>query len=102
MSCGRPHETPCAEVVASLSAYIDGEVGAQEYRLIAVHITECPPCEREEQAHRTVKALVVRATAVAPAPGSLHARIKAQLVTGSSKPSTQTDRAVDHDAQVEK
>ena len=38
MSCGRPHETPCSQVVASLSAYIDGEVGAEEYRLIAVHL----------------------------------------------------------------
>lgn len=80
MSCGRPHATPCTEVVASLSAYIDGEVGASEYRLIAIHITECPPCEREEQAQRTVKALVVRATTVSRAPGSLHARIRAQLV----------------------
>jgi mycothiol system anti-sigma-R factor len=81
MSCGRPHATPCTEVVASLSAYIDGEVGASEYRLIAIHITECPPCEREEQAQRTVKALVVRATTVSRAPGSLHARIRAQLVS---------------------
>lgn len=81
MSCGRPHETPCTEVVASLGAYVDGEVGATEYRLITIHITECPPCEREEQAQRTVKALVVRATATARAPGSLHARIMAQLVS---------------------
>ncbi len=29
MSSGRPHETPCSQVVASLSAYIDGEVGAE-------------------------------------------------------------------------
>jgi len=79
MSCGQPHATPCTEVVASLSAYIDGEVGASEYRLIAIHITECPPCEREEQAQRTVKALVVRATTVSRAPGSLHERITAQL-----------------------
>lgn len=81
MSCGRPHATPCAEVVASLSAYVDGEVGAREYQLITVHITECPPCGREEQAQRTVKALVVRATTVSRAPGSLHARVRAQLVS---------------------
>ena len=79
MSCGQPHATPCTEVVASLSAYIDGEVGASEYRLIAIHITECPPCEREEQVQRTVKALVVRATTVSRAPGLLHERIRAQL-----------------------
>lgn len=82
MSCGRPHATPCTEIVALLSAYVDGEVGAQEYHLISVHITECPPCEQQEQAQRTVKALVVRAaTAIraSGAPVSLHARIRAQL-----------------------
>lgn len=89
MSCGSPHATPCAEVAASLNAYIDGEVGASEYQLIAVHITECPPCEREEHAQRTVKALVVRASTVSRAPGSLHARIRAQLMQGD----TNTDSA---------
>lgn len=79
MSCGRPHETPCAEVIASLSAYVDGEVGAEEFRLIAIHITECQPCEQEERAHRTVKALVVRAVGDASAPAELWARIRARL-----------------------
>lgn len=85
MSCGRPHETPCTEVVASLSAYIDGEVGTEEFRLIAIHITECPPCEREEQAVRTVKALVIRATRSVAAPEGLRARIQAD-VRGSVTP----------------
>lgn len=80
MSCGKPHATPCTEVVASLSAYVDGEVGAQAYHLITVHITECPPCEREAQTQRTVKALVVRAASVTSTPASLHARIRARLI----------------------
>ena len=80
MSCGKPHATPCTEVVASLSAYIDGEVGAQEYHLITVHITECPPCEREAQTQRTVKALVLRAASVTATPTSLHARVRARLI----------------------
>ena len=79
MSCGRPHATPCTEVIASLSAYIDGEVEAQEYHLIAVHITECPPCEYEERTQRTVKALVVRSATVHVAPDELRARVRAQL-----------------------
>ncbi len=79
MSCGRPHATPCTEVIASLSAYIDGEVEAQQYHLIAVHITECPPCEHEERAQRTVKALVVRSATVRTAPDELRARVQAQL-----------------------
>lgn len=79
MSCGRPHETPCTEVIASLSAYVDGEVGAEEFRMIAIHITECPPCEQEERSHRTVKALVVRAVGEAQAPTELWTRIRARL-----------------------
>jgi len=82
MSCGRPHATPCTEIVALLSAYVDGELGAQEYHLISVHITECPPCEQQEQAQRTVKALIVRSATATGAPGApiaLHARIRAQL-----------------------
>ena len=79
MSCGRPHATPCTEVIASLSAYIDGEVEAQEYHLIAVHITECPPCEHEERAQRTIKALVVRSATVHAASDELRARVLAQL-----------------------
>ena len=84
MSCGRPHETPCSQVVASLSAYIDGEVGAEEYRLIAVHLTECPPCEHQRQEVRRVQALVVRASASIATPEGLRARIQATVVSETS------------------
>ena len=26
MSCGKPHETPCSEVLARVASYIDGEL----------------------------------------------------------------------------
>ena len=81
MSCGRPHETPCSQVGASLSAYIDGEVGVEEYRLIAVHLTECPPCEHQRQEVRRVQALVARASASIAKPEGLRARIQATVVS---------------------
>ena len=84
MSCGRPHETLCSQVVASLSAYIDGEVGAEEYRLIAVHLTECPLCEHQQQEFRRVQALVVRASASISTPEGLYARIRATVVSDTS------------------
>lgn len=84
MSCGRPHETPCSQVVASLSAYIDGEVGAEEYRLIAVHLTECPPCEHQRQEVRRVQALVVRASASIVTPEGLRERIRVTVVCDTS------------------
>lgn len=91
MSCGRPHEIPCIEVIASLSAYVDGEVGAEEFRLIALHITECPPCEQEERSHRTVKALVVRAVGETPMPTELWTRIRARLAI--DRPDAREDEA---------
>ena len=84
MSCGRPHETPCSQVVAPFSAYIDGEVGAEEYRLIAVHLTECPPCDHQRQELRRVQALVVRASASIATPEGLGARIRATFVSDAS------------------
>ena len=80
MSCGRPHETPCSQVVASLSTYIDGEVRAEEHRLIAVHLTECPPCDHQRREVRRVQALVVRASASSTTPEGLHASIRAMIV----------------------
>jgi anti-sigma factor (TIGR02949 family) len=77
MSCGNPHATACTEVIASISAYIDGEVTAEEYHVITVHLHECPPCGHEEQAHRAVKGLVIRAIGRTQAPTSLHARVRA-------------------------
>ena len=84
MSCGRPHETPCTEVIAAMGAYIDGEVGAEEFRLIAIHITECSPCEREEQAYRRFQALVVRAVRRQVAPETLRAKVRANLTGGNT------------------
>ena len=92
MSCGRPHATSCTQVIASLSSYIDGEVSAEEYQLIAIHMSECPPCEREEQVVRRVQALVVRATSQAAAPETLRARIRATIVEYNANPSRDTRR----------
>ena len=84
MSRGRPHENPCSQVVASLSAYIDGEVEVGEYRLIAVHLTECPPCEHQRQEVRRVQALVARASASIATPEGLRSRIQATVVSDTS------------------
>lgn len=85
MSCGKPHATPCTEVIAAMSAYIDGEVGAEQFQLIAVHIRECPPCGSEEQAQRQVQALVVRAVGRPNAPSALRDRVRATFRAGPAQ-----------------
>lgn len=45
----------CRELFARLSAYLDGELSAQERRQIEEHLCGCPPCvEFIESLRRTV------------------------------------------------
>ena len=66
----------CTQVVASMSAYVDGEMGREEIHFISVHISGCVACGDEESAHRHVKALVVRAVRPVTAPVRLRARVE--------------------------
>jgi mycothiol system anti-sigma-R factor len=84
MSCGKPHATPCTEILATMSAYVDGELGAEQFQVIAVHISECAPCESEEVLQRQVKALVVRAVGSSSAPATLRARIRATIYSSGT------------------
>ena len=47
MSCGKPHEVPCSEVLARVYSYLDGEIGVAGCAEIRVHLDECGPCLRE-------------------------------------------------------
>ena len=61
MSCGKPHETDCAEVIGRVYEYLDGEMtGGEAYEQIRVHLHECGPCLREYGLEEAVKALVRR------------------------------------------
>ncbi len=79
MSCGGPHEVPCAEIVGAVFAYIDDEPTALERSLIQHHFEECPPCQSEAQLSALVKALVARACCEEPAPAQVRARITTQI-----------------------
>jgi len=43
MSCGKPHETPCTEVLAELYSYLDQELDPPGRAKIAQHLDECGP-----------------------------------------------------------
>ena len=47
MSCGKPHQVPCSEVLARLYTYLDGEIEDNGYAKIREHLDECGPCLRE-------------------------------------------------------
>ena len=77
MSCGNPHATDCAEVLALVYGFLDGEVDDTERARIAQHLDECSPCLRQYGLEQAVKSLVHRSCACAQAPD----RLRIQIVT---------------------
>jgi mycothiol system anti-sigma-R factor len=75
VSCGNPHETPCAEVLDRVYEFIDGEiVDAEKKHAIKHHLEECGPCLAEFGLEEQVKAIVKRSCSD-PAPAELRAKV---------------------------
>jgi mycothiol system anti-sigma-R factor len=79
MSCGKPHETPCSEVLARVASYIDGELEGADYAQIRQHLDECGPCLREYGLEEVVKKLVHRHCGSDHAPSDLRARVLTRI-----------------------
>ena len=78
MSCGKPHETDCAEVIARVYEYLDGEMPEGDCGKIKQHLHECGPCLKEYGIEDEVKKLVKRSCSD-PAPVDLRAKVLAKL-----------------------
>lgn len=79
MSCGKPHRTPCSQVLAEVFLFIDGECNEARRALIKQHLDECAPCLRKYGIEDEVKALVHRCCGNDRAPDSLRERIRVRL-----------------------
>lgn len=75
MSCGRPHETPCSEVLDKVYLYLDGEADGSDHEHIRLHLDECGPCLRQYGLEQAVKALVARCCSGEVAPAELRQRV---------------------------
>jgi mycothiol system anti-sigma-R factor len=78
MSCGKPHEVPCTEVLALVYDYIDGEMGEAgrvSYVEISQHLDECGPCLREFGLEELVKKLVHKCCGHDDVPGELRTKV---------------------------
>jgi anti-sigma factor (TIGR02949 family) len=74
VSCGKPHETPCAEVIDHLYEFLDQELPDGDIRKIRQHLDECAPCLREYGLEEAVRALVRRSCSEV-APEQLRSRV---------------------------
>lgn len=74
MSCGKPHDKDCAEVLENLFLFLDNELGDASCAEIQQHLDECGPCLAKYNLEQVVKTLVARSCAE-PAPPYLRERV---------------------------
>ena len=79
MSCGKPHETPCSEVLAELYTYLDGEIDEDTSGHIRQHLDECGPCLREFGLEEVVKRLVHKSCGQEAVPGELRTKVLTRI-----------------------
>jgi mycothiol system anti-sigma-R factor len=79
MSCGKPHDVPCTEVLAMVYSYIDGEMEDSSYSEIRQHLDECGPCLREYGLDELVKKLVHKCCGHDPVPGELRTKVLTRI-----------------------
>jgi mycothiol system anti-sigma-R factor len=81
MSCGKPHEVPCSEVLARVYSYLDGEIEDKSLAQIREHLDECGPCLREYGLEEAVKRLVQKCCGPEPAPSGLRSKVLVRIQT---------------------
>jgi mycothiol system anti-sigma-R factor len=79
MSCGKPHATPCSEVLDRMYTYLDGELGEPDLHMVREHLEECAPCMSQHDVDLVVKKLIRRSCGGDLAPEQLRERIVLQI-----------------------
>ena len=79
MSCGKPHDVPCSEVLEHLYSYLDGEMDQVSYAQVKVHLDECGPCLREYGLEEAVKRLVHKCCGHEQVPADLRQKVLTRI-----------------------
>ena len=88
MSCGKPHATPCSEVLDRMYTYLDGELGEHDLHRVREHLEECAPCMSQHDVDLMVKKLIHRSGGGDLAPEELRERIVLKITELSRVGST--------------
>ena len=75
MSCGKPHETPCSEVLSIVYQFLDGELTQADYTRVRQHLDECARCLQEYGLDQVIKSLVRRCCAHEVPPADLRQKV---------------------------
>jgi mycothiol system anti-sigma-R factor len=79
VSCGKPHEVDCRDVLDDVYVFLDNECDGGQRAKIEQHLDECGPCLREFGIEQEVKALLARKCGGDHAPMSLRETVKIRL-----------------------
>ena len=79
MSCGKPHETNCAEVLAEVWLFLDHECDPARRALLERHLDECRPCLAEYGLDEKLKKLLATKCGGDKAPPGLKDRLREQI-----------------------
>jgi mycothiol system anti-sigma-R factor len=79
MSCGKPHDVSCSEVLARVYSYLDGEIEGAGLAQIREHLDECGPCLREYGLEEVVKRLVHKHCGHDAVPSELRTKVLGRI-----------------------
>lgn len=79
MSCGKPHETPCTEILEHLYEYLDNEMPDEDCAHFKQHLDECSPCLRKYGLDQMVKSLVHRCCGSDDPPADLRDKVLSRI-----------------------
>jgi mycothiol system anti-sigma-R factor len=79
MSCGKPHETDCSEVLAEVWLFLDHECDQGQRAKLAQHLDECSPCLERYGLDEHLKALLASKCGGEHAPDAFKERLRAKI-----------------------
>jgi mycothiol system anti-sigma-R factor len=79
VSCGKPHETDCSQVLAEVWLLLDGECSSIERQKLEQHLDECGPCLEQYGLEEHLKELLARKCGGDRAPETLRAKLQASI-----------------------
>jgi mycothiol system anti-sigma-R factor len=79
MSCGKPHEIDCSDVLNEVWSYLDHECDAERERWLRQHLDECEPCLERYGLEEHLKRLLHRKCGGDHAPDDLKQRLRDKL-----------------------
>ena len=79
MSCGKPHETECDEVLAEVWLFLDHECDQTRRELLTKHLDECSHCLQRYGLDEHLKTLLAAKCGGEHAPDAFKERLRAKI-----------------------